>query len=130
MLTGGLRYAGVDGAPTQQGDPGRAQFAPRLSAAFAASDRTTVRAGYGLFWAPIQGISADEYGSGTPGYNQSTSYVATGANPFLPCPTCSLTNPFPAGFAAPAGHSAGRLTGVGVTAEIRPSSCPNNKICS
>ncbi|HVZ19507.1 MAG TPA: TonB-dependent receptor [Vicinamibacterales bacterium] len=112
-LTGGLVYAGAGGAPTGQGDPGRLQFAPRVGAAYALDERTSIRAGYGLFWAPPQGISADEFGSGTRGYNQTTNYVATGGNPFLPCATCSLTNPFPSGFDQPVGNRLGQLTGVG-----------------
>jgi len=112
-LTGGLRYAGVDGAPAHQGDPNPWQLAPRVGVAYAANDRTILRGGYGIFWAPTQGISADEIGSGTPGFNQTTSYIATGANPFMPCAGCSLTNPFPAGITPPRGGSAGRLTSVG-----------------
>ena len=117
-LTGGLLYAGAAGAPTHQGDPNRLQFGPRVGAAYAIDDRTVLRAGYGLYWAPPQGISADEYGSGTPGFSQTTNYIGVGANPFVPCPSCSLINPFPNGIAAPAGNSAGRLTGVGGTIEF------------
>jgi hypothetical protein len=113
VLTGGVRYAGVEGAASSQGDPNRLQFAPRLGAVYAIDDRTSIRSGYGLFWAPSQGLSADEAGSGTPGYNIGTAYVATGANPFIPCTGCSLTNPFPSGINQPRGSGDGRLTGVG-----------------
>lgn len=112
-LTGGLLYAGVGGATTHQGDPNPTQFAPRVGLAYAADVRTVVRGGYGLFWAPAQGISANEGGSGTRGYNESTSYVATLGDPFIPCPACSLTNPFANGLRQPSGNSLGRLTGVG-----------------
>jgi hypothetical protein len=80
---------------------------------YALDERTSIRGGYGLFWAPSQGVSADEAGSGTPGYNIGTAYVATSANPFIPCTGCSLTNPFPAGINQPHGSADGRLTGVG-----------------
>ncbi|OFW36351.1 MAG: hypothetical protein A3F70_05995 [Acidobacteria bacterium RIFCSPLOWO2_12_FULL_67_14] len=113
VLTGGVRYAGVDGAPTRQGSPNPWQFAPRVGAVFVLDERTSVRGGYGLFWAPSQGISADEGGTATTGYNIGTSYIATDAQPFVPCSGCSLTNPFPAGINQPTGNSAGRLTGVG-----------------
>jgi trimeric autotransporter adhesin len=112
-LTGGLVYAGVNGAPTHQGDPNPRQFAPRVGVAYALDDRTTIRGGYGLFWGPAQAIGANEGGAGTRGYTQSTNYVATAGNPFVPCPTCSLTNPFPSGIQQPIGNSLGALTGVG-----------------
>ena len=113
VLTGGVRYAGVDGAPTEQGDPNPRQFAPRIGAVYALDERTSIRGGYGLFWAPSQGISADEGGTATTGYNIGTSYIATDASPFVPCAACSLANPFPAGINQPAGGTLGRLTGAG-----------------
>jgi hypothetical protein len=113
VLTGGLLYSGEAGAPTQQGAPNALQFSPRLGAALLIAPRTVLRGGYGLFWAPPQGISASEVGSGTRGYNQTTSYIPSLGSPFIPCNTCSLTNPFPGGVAQPEGSAMGRLTGVG-----------------
>ncbi len=117
-LTGGLVYAGVNGAPRAQGRANHRQFAPRTAFAYSMNERTAVRGGYGLFWAPVQGISADEFGSATMGYNQTTSYLPTGGDPFVPCSTCSLTNPFPSGLRQPAGNGLGRLTGVGGSVEF------------
>ena len=112
-LVGGLVYADVNGASTHQGDPNPWKFAPRLGAAYTVDTRTTLRGGYGLFWAAPQGINANESGAGTRGYTQTTDFVATTDNPFLPCPTCSLTHPFPVGIQQPIGNTLGALTGVG-----------------
>ena len=113
VLTGGFLYAGEEGAATHQGAPNARQFSPRLGAAFLLTSKTIVHAGYGVFWAPPQGINASESGSGTRGYNQTTNYIPSLGSPFTPCATCTLTNPFPAGVIQPEGSAMGRLTGVG-----------------
>jgi hypothetical protein len=127
-LAGGLVYAGVNGAPTVQGSrDDRWRLIPRLTAAWAVNDRTTVRGGYGVFRAPQQGINASETGTGTRGYNVTTNMVTTLASPFVPCATCSLTNPFPSGFAQPTGNTLGVMTGVGGGAEyVDPASTPGH----
>ena len=51
-LRGGLIYAGVDGAPTEQGDPPALKVAPRVGMTYALNDRTVLRSGYGMFYAP------------------------------------------------------------------------------
>ena len=112
-LSGGLIYAGVDGAPKMQGAAERWKLSPRINAAFTIDDRAIVRGGYGVFRAPQQGISASETGTGTRGYNVTTNMVTTLDNRFIPCATCSLTFPFPDGIAQPSGSALGVMTGVG-----------------
>jgi hypothetical protein len=112
-LTGGLLYAGTNGAPAMQGSADRWKLVPRITAAFSLDDRTILRGGYGVFRAPQQGIAASEIGTGTRGYNVTTNLVSTLENRFIPCSTCSLTNPFPNGIAEPSGNALGVMTGVG-----------------
>ena len=108
-LTGGLLYAGTAGAPDHEGHAAPTQFAPRTGFAYALNDETMVRGGYGLFFAPSQGIAPTT----TRGYSTETQYVPTLGNPLVPCGTCSLSNPFPRGLNQPIGNSLGVLTGVG-----------------
>src|SRR5437588_676784 len=51
-LKGGLIYAGVNGAPTEQGNPKKIKPAPRVGATYAIDANTVLRGGYGLYWAP------------------------------------------------------------------------------
>ena len=124
-LTGGLTYAGINGAPAWQGAADRWHLSPRASAALSLTPRTLLRGGYGIFRAPQQGISASEIGTGTRGYNVTTNLVTTLENQFIPCATCSLTFPFPAGIAQPSGNALGVMTGVGGGVEfVDPDSTP------
>jgi len=112
-LKGGLMYAGVDGNPTYQGDPPKAKLGPRGGFAYSITPDTVVRGGYGLFWAPMQGVFPSESWYGTRGFTATTDYVATFDGFQTPCPGCSLTNPFPNGIEQPVGSRLGLLTGVG-----------------
>ena len=53
-IRGGLLFAGVDGAPEEQGDPPALKVAPRVGVAYAANAATVLRGGYGVFYAPWQ----------------------------------------------------------------------------
>jgi hypothetical protein len=107
-LKGGLVYAGVNGAPTQQGDPMAIKPAPRVGATYAIDTRTVLRAGYGLFWAPWQ-YSTSVHGQ--VGFARTTTFSQT--TPENEVPLNTLDNPFPAGILAPIGSSLGLLTNVG-----------------
>lgn len=103
-LHGGLRYAGQDGFPQSQGDPSKKKYSPRLGLAWSLNDKTVVRGGYGLFWAP------SNYGSiAALGYQQVTNIDQSNNL----TPTVTLRNPFPSGLLQPVGNGRGLLTGVG-----------------
>lgn len=112
-LKGGLMYAGVDGYPTHQSDPSKSKFGPRAGFAWSIGDKTVVRGGYGLFWAPHQYAFPTEDRLGARGFTEVTDYVASFDGGLTPCPGCSIVNPFPRGFGQPLGNSQGILTGAG-----------------
>ncbi len=112
-LTGGLMYAGLEGYQTHQMNPTAAKLAPRVGMAYSLRDDLVLRAGYGLFWAPVQFPFQGESAYGLRGYTSVTDYVSSFDGGLTPCPGCSLTNPFPNGIAEPVGNKGGRLTGVG-----------------
>jgi hypothetical protein len=105
---GYVQFAGTDGANTHVGDFSGNKFGPRVGAAYQLNSKTTVRAGYGLFYAPQFAIGSP---FSPPGYTSDTSYIATLDG--YKTPAGSLSNPFPSGLTAPLGNSLGTLTAIG-----------------
>jgi hypothetical protein len=105
---GVIQFAGVNGNPTACCSPSRKKFGPRVGVAYQLNDKTTVRGGWGLFYAPfIFSNSATT----APGFSQTTTYVAS--NDGNSTPANSLSNPFPSGVLQPVGTTLGALTAVG-----------------
>lgn len=126
--TGGLLFAGQNGAPTHCCDNSHVKFSPRIGVAYQVTKDTVMHAGYGFFYAPV-GITAET--SATAGYGlgfaQSTTpnillpsgnglpAVAAGATACLSTPffqtgagaTCG------GGLLQPSGNTLGSLTGLG-----------------
>ena len=106
--SGVFRFAGVDGQKVTTANPNLNKWSPRLGFAYQLNDRTVLRGGWGVFWAPM-------FALGSP-YN-SEGVTATTApsvsNDGNKTPAIQLSNPFPNGLDRPVGNSLGALTGVG-----------------
>jgi hypothetical protein len=107
-VRGGLVFAGVNGAPTEQGNLPGAKISPRAGAVLSVNDRTVIRGGYGLFWAPW-----NYPGPGTTNYGQYGYSATTTLQQNTLIPITSIDNPFPSGLTQPSESSLGLLTGVG-----------------
>jgi len=105
---GYVQFAGTNGAPTHVGNFAGSKFGPRVGAAYQLDSKTTIRGGYGLFYAPQFAIGSP---ISPPGYTSDTSYIATTDG--YKTPAGSLSNPFPTGLTAPLGNSLGNLTAIG-----------------
>lgn len=111
-LTGGLRFAGVNGAPIHCCAQGHTKFSPRAGVALQITPKMVFHGGFGVFYAPVGLAFAGS------GYSQASTFA-----PPTPSPTDGystalgnssfLSNPFPGGFTAPSGNSLDTLTGVG-----------------
>ena len=107
---GVMQFAGVGGNRTYEGRPLRDKFGPRVGLAYQLDSKTTLRAGWGIFYAPtFFGVDT----ASAPGYVQVNTYVAS--NNGNQTPANSLSTPFPQGIVQPAGNSAGPLTSIGIT---------------
>ena len=106
-LMGGLVFAGV-GGPEQQGDMRSVRFSPRLGATYSVDDRTVLRGGYGLFYAPWNFSTTNH---GQVGFTRQSSLNQSDSS--TEAPITVLDNPFPNGLQAPLGSSTGLLTGTG-----------------
>ena len=103
---GGVEYAGANGYATQTGNLNKWKFSPRVGVAYSLNSKTTLRGGYGLFWAPIP------YTLQTPiGYTQTNALQGSLDNNATP--NVSLDNPYPTGLLKPSGSTQGLLAGVG-----------------
>src|SRR5258708_32331777 len=103
---GVLEHAGQNGYRTSALSPNRNKFGPRAGCAYALNSKTTLRGGYGLFWAPLSFSLQSTFG-----YTATTSYVAS--NDGGATPANSLNNPFPNGVLQPSGNGLGLLAGIG-----------------
>lgn len=115
-LTGGLLFAGVDGAPAKVYDWNIAHFEPRLGFAFNASPGTVVRGGASLVYAPLE-ISNNAVGfTPTTGFSSITNWITSlngGLNPYN-----LLSNPYPQGLVPPTGSSLGAATALGQSVSV------------
>ncbi|HET6217164.1 MAG TPA: TonB-dependent receptor [Acidobacteriaceae bacterium] len=109
-LVGGLEFPGVGGVPRSEFNPFRKEFVPRLGFAYAPNSRTTVRGGYGIFFAPLGGAGFNGNSVPNTGYVATTNWIGTldGVTPLN-----TLSNPFPQGFVFPTGSSQGLATQLG-----------------
>lgn len=105
-IYGAVMFAGVNGNVTYAGSPTFHKWSPRIGFAYSMNSKTSVRGGYGIFWAPMP----FSYQS-TIGYSQQTPIIASLDNNFTPA--SSLSNPYPDGLLVPVGNAAGGMTGVG-----------------
>jgi hypothetical protein len=109
-LTGGLMYAGLNGAPDHQGDPSSRKFSPRVGFAWTLGPNV-LRGGYGIFYVP--GPYANNATVGARGFTGISTYFASSDGGLTPAG--SIDNPFPGGLDQPVGSSQGALTGVGTS---------------
>jgi trimeric autotransporter adhesin len=109
QLLGGLVFAGVNGAPTQQGHQPAVTAAPRIGAVFSVNEKTVLRGGWGLYYSPWNYPAAGTTGWGQTGYSSTTPVP----QPSSTHPTTTISNPFPSGLVPPSGSSLGLLTGAG-----------------
>ncbi len=103
-LNGGLTFAGVNGVMRGAYATNLTNIAPRFGAAYAFTDRTSVRFGFGEFFVN------DETVNGNGGFSSTTNYTNSLDNGITPYG--HLSDPFPS-FVKPLGASAGLATGVG-----------------
>ncbi|HWF09301.1 MAG TPA: TonB-dependent receptor, partial [Bryobacteraceae bacterium] len=103
---GVLEYAGKNGYGTTAMNPNADKFSPRIGFAYNVMPKTTIRGGYGIFWAPFTFSLVNPLG-----YTYATPYVAS--NDGNATPAASLSNPFPSGIQQPIGNGAGLNAGLG-----------------
>jgi hypothetical protein len=105
---GGVEFAGQNGYPVHCCAASHTMLSPRVGFALALHPKTTLRAGFGVFYAPVYYTANSSI---APGYTQTNVYVASNDGNVTPANT--LNNPFPNGIQAPSGNSQGYLTGIG-----------------
>ena len=105
-VLGAVEYAGVNGNPAQTGNALNVKPAPRFGVAYSLDNKTVIRAGYGIYWAPTYFSFQN-----TIGYSQTTSIITSANNNFTP--SGSLANPYPNGLLQPTGNALGALSGIG-----------------
>jgi hypothetical protein len=109
-LTGGLQFAGVNGASSSPVATVYHNVQPRVGFAYSPTDRLVIRGGYGLFYTNFQSNGMFQQ----LGFSTNSNLVTSNNNGQTPVPNV-LSNPYPTGLIQPTGSAQGTLTGVGQT---------------
>ncbi|MDX2269530.1 MAG: TonB-dependent receptor [Bryobacter sp.] len=105
-VMGAFYFAGVDGRPTQTSNFQQNKFSPRIGAAYQLNEKTTIRGGWGMYWAPLIPIFSPVSSEGITASTEPNASVNG-------VPQIVLSNPFPNGLDQPVGNTLGPLTGIG-----------------
>jgi hypothetical protein len=105
QVLGGIRFAGVDGAPERPWKLDKNNYQFRVGTAYSINEKTVFRAGYGKYFLNPTGQGNNA------GFSQTTSLISS--NDGGRTPTYSLSNPWPSGIVQPPGSSLGPLTFLG-----------------
>ena len=101
-------------------------FGPRVGLAFKLNEKTVLRAGGSIFYAPLGGGGFNIVTAAVAGLAE-TPFIASLNNGVSPTPGTDLSNPFPSGIVQPVNVYPGPLTGYGQQSipvrmrDIRPS---------
>ncbi len=105
---GGLLFAGTGGQPRGLWNADNNNFAPRIGLAYKLTEKTILRAGYGIFY-DVLGVDQTDVNQG--GFNQPTTLIPSLDNGLTWKAT--LSNPFPDGIRVPTGAAGGLATFLG-----------------
>ena len=104
-VIGGIRFAGVDGAPETPWKFDKNNFQLRAGMAYSINEKTVLRAGYGKYYLNPTAQSFNN------GFSLATPVIAS--NDGNRTPTYALGNPWPNGIQEPPGSSLGPRTFLG-----------------
>jgi hypothetical protein len=105
QVMGGIRFAGVDGAPTTPTKYDKNNYQFRTGFAYSINDKTVLRGGWGKYF-----LNPTFQGNNS-GFSLATPIIAS--NDGNRTPTYALGNPWPNGIQDPPGSSLGPLTFLG-----------------
>jgi hypothetical protein len=105
QVMGGIRFAGVDGAPDRPWKLDKNNYQLRVGTAYSLNEKTVLRAGYGKYF-----LNPTSQGNNA-GFSQSTDIITSTDGGRTP--TYLLSNPWPGGIQTPPGSSLGPETFLG-----------------
>jgi hypothetical protein len=108
-VRGAVQFAGLNGARHETSNLNQNKLSPRIGLAYAINNKTTIRGGYGIFWAPAYGLGGPYLSEGITATTEPAFSADNGRTPLI-----SLNNPFPTGLVRPAGNTRGDATGLGI----------------
>ncbi|MEP7341957.1 MAG: TonB-dependent receptor, partial [Acidobacteriota bacterium] len=112
-LSGVVKPVGRGGVKNRENyDHDLNNFGPRIGLAYKLNEKTVIRAGGSLFYAPLGGGGFNIVTAAMDGLAE-TPFIASLNNGISPAPGTTLSNPFPSGIVQPANGYLGPLTGFG-----------------